>query len=520
MAYSPYSDIQKVYNAKVAWNKATTDAERKRQNDIATSARKNLIAYGYSDVANQISASGADATAARKILEQYAPTTKTNTNKNLTAPASTALTNSELITTNNNEVRNKVNNLYGIQENDRQTMAKKYNKLEDTAYSNPFTTDEAKAILAKYDLAGLQGRDNAVAGGGASNGGNIDSFAAANALRQQAALVNKGHMTVLEAHNNKINNVKSILESLGVYQQNQDAGMQKTIGIQQQEGQRLFENDETAKNNDVARKSQIASVTGYTPTEWTYDNNIYLNKDGTVRDEFLTDEFDATGGFTTIINNAKAKLATTTDATERANLQATINAAQQAKALKTFSSPKYSKYAHEVQGVSPTITEARRESEQSNDTVLKTLDIESADKRYVADAELKANAENNANEIAKINAQKDAQKELLEYESILNQASTGQFTDDVKKETVSSINSHFKDAISGDIVSQIGGKYVVNGGYGGAVARYLMSALGDPDAVAELMYQLFGTPKADTKVALSKASVYDWEDAYDPANYN
>ncbi len=520
MAYSPYSDIQKVYNAKVAWNKATTDEERKRQSEIATAARKNLEAYGYSDVANQISASGADATAARKILEKYAPKPSTTLTENKTAPASTDLSNPELITINNNETRNKINQLWGTQASDRETMAKKYDKLEKTAYSNPFETDEAKAILAKYDLAAMQGRDNAVASGGASNGGNIDSYAAANALRQQAALTNKGQMVALDAHNNKINNVKGILESLGVYQQNQDKGMQTTIGIQANEGQRLFENEETAKNNDVARKSQVASVTGYTPNEWTYENNIYLNSDGTVKDEFLTDEFDSTGGFTTIINNAKEKLKTTTDATERANLQATINAATQAKALKTFSSPKYSKYAHEVQGVTPTKTEDARVADMNNETVLKTLGIESADTRYGIDAEKEIANANNATELAKINAEKEAQKELLELEAQLKQASTGQLTDDAKKQTIASINNTYKDVVSGDLISQVGGKYVINGGYGGAVARYLMSALGDPDAVAELMYQLFGTPKADTAVALSKAKVYDWEVDYNPSNYN
>lgn len=416
MAYSPYSDIQKVYNAKVAWNKATTDEERKRQNEIATAARKNLEAYGYSDVVNQISASGADATATRKILEKYAPTT-TNTNKNTTAPASTELSNPELITINNNETRNKINQLWGTQKSDREVMANKYNKLENTAYSNPFETDEAKAILAKYDLAAMQGRNNAVASGGASNGGNIDSYAAANALRQQAALTNKGQMVVLDAHNNKINNVKGILESLGVYQQNQDKGMQTTIGLQANEGQRLFENEETAKNNDVARKSEIASVTGYVPNEWTYENNIYLNSDGTVKDEFLTDEFDSTGGFTTIINNAKAKLATTTDATERANLQATINAATQAKALKTFSSPKYSKYAHEVQGVTPTKTEGARVADMNNETVLKTLGIESADKRYEIDATKEINADKNATELAI--ADKKVSTSDLDYNDIV-----------------------------------------------------------------------------------------------------
>lgn len=279
--YNPYQDIQKVYNAKTAWNTATTDEERKRQNEIATAARKNLEAYGYSDVANQISASGADATAARKILEQYAPKTK--------APDSTTLSNSELITTNNNETRNKINQLWGTQTGDRQVMADKYDKLENTAYSNPFESEEGKAIIGKYDLAALQGRDNVVASGGASNSGNIDSYAAANALRQQAALTAKGQAMALDAHNNKINNVKGILESLGVYQQNQDAGMQNTISLQSNEGQRLFENDETAKNNEVARLEVQANVTGYTPNEWVIKNDDvykeFLNEDGTFKTE-------------------------------------------------------------------------------------------------------------------------------------------------------------------------------------------------------------------------------------------
>lgn len=279
--YNPYSDIQKVFNAKVGWNNATTDEERKRQNEIANAARKNLEAYGYGDVATKISASGADATAARKIMEQYAPQTSVND------------TDSQLITKHNNEIRNKTNELWGIQKTDRETMANKYNKLEETAYSNPFTTDEAQAILGKYSLAGLNARDNAVASGGGSNGGNIDSYSAANAMRQQASLISQGHTAVLDAHNNRINNVKGILSDLGIYQQNQDKGMQNTIGLQQNESQRLFENGETAKNNDVARKSEIASVTGYAPDEWVVSNNPYMNDDGTIKDQYKNVDFSA-----------------------------------------------------------------------------------------------------------------------------------------------------------------------------------------------------------------------------------
>ena len=69
--------------------------------------------------------------------------------------------------------------------------------------------------------------------------------------------------------------------------------MQNTITLQQNESQRLFDNSETAKNNDVARKSEIASVTGYAPDEWVISNNPYMNDDGTIKDEYKNVDFSA-----------------------------------------------------------------------------------------------------------------------------------------------------------------------------------------------------------------------------------
>ena len=401
--YNPYNEIKSVYDAKVGWNNATTDEERQKYNAIATAARDKLTAYGYGDIVKQISADGADATATRQIMEKYAPKTTTSTKATVET---------------NNLKSNEVNR-------ENAGLFDKYNQeYDDLKKTNPFTTDEAKAIMGKYDLAGLQGRDNAVASGGATNGGNIDSYAAANAMRQQASLVNQGQMAVLDAHQQKIDNVRTLLSDMGV---NID---------------RVFNQDETAKNNDVARKSEIASVTGYVPTEWTYDSNIYLNSDGTVKDEFLTDEFDNTGGFTTIINNAKAKLATTTDATERANLQATINAATQAKALKTFSSPKYSKYASEVESTAGTPTLEKYTTDLNADTALKTLGIESDLSKYGIDAESKS-------KLDQINAEKNAQKELLEFESKLANAGNYKWTDESIKTAqtvIDNINATLKDS--------------------------------------------------------------------------
>ena len=494
--YNPYSDIKSIYDLKGQWDEANKAGDTNKTNKIAATAQAyydKLKNNGYSGVANALSASGYQD--AKAILDSYTPQT--------TAPDSTTLTNSELITTNNNETRNKINQLWGTQTSDREMMTGKYNKLEETAYSNPFTTDEAKAILAKYDLAGLQGRDNAVASGGASNGGNIDSYAAANAMRQQAALVNQGQMAVLDAHNNRITNVQNTLSNLGVYLQNQDKGMQTTIGLQSNEGQRLFENEETAKNNDVARKSEIASVTGYAPTEWTIQNDdvysTYLNADGSFKEEMKDVDIQA------LINSAKAS-----GDTETAKKLAVVRGR---KILSNYG--EYGQYSNQgdISYMSPQITEAARQANLTNETALKSLGIEADLSKYGIDAESKS-------KLDQINAEKNAQKELLELEAQLKQAATGQLTDDDKEKTATNINKTYEDVVSGDLITQVGGKYVINGGYGGAVARYLMSAMGDPDAVAELMYQMFGTPKADTAVALSKPKQYTWEVDYNPSNYN
>lgn len=465
--YNPFSDIEKVYNAKVAWNNATTDEERKRQNEIATSARKTLEAYGYSDVANEISASGADATVARKIMEKYAP-------KPTTAPVET-------------------NNLKSTEVNrENAGLFDKYNEsYEDITKTNPFKTDEAKAILGKYDLAGLQGRDNAVAKGGASNGGNIDSYAAANAMRQQAGLVNQGQMAVLEARQQKINNIRGILSDMGV---NID---------------RVFNQDETSKNNEVARLSEQANVTGYTPNEWIIKNDdIYkqfLNEDGTFKTEKEGVDIQA------LINQAKAS-----GDTETAKKLAVVRTR---KILGNYG--EFGKYSNigDISSMTPQQTEAGRQFDKNNETVLKTLTTESDDKRYEIDKTAEINAANNQNKLDQVKAETQGQKEILEHSVLLEQANQGKLTDEGKEKIVNGLNSAFKSYYDGDIITQVGNKFVINSDYGGAIVRYMYKNYfdQDPEATATFMYEMFKIPKADVQRALSTEDRTDaqyWQEDY------
>lgn len=173
---------------------------------------------------------------------------------------------------------------------------------------NPYTNEVGKSILSKYDLAGYTAGNNAAASGAASNGGNIDSFAAGNAMRNQAALIAMGQEKALAAQNQKLERARDILANMGV------------------DAEKIFNASETEKNNDVTRNATIADVTGYTPEQWTYTNNPYLNGDGTLRNENLD--------YKAIIEDARTKLNSEKDENQRKRLNDIINYASQARGIK------------------------------------------------------------------------------------------------------------------------------------------------------------------------------------------
>lgn len=326
MAYNPYSAVNAIYKLKGQWDSANKAGDKEAKNSAAEKAQQyynQLRSNGYGTVADELASS--NYSQAKSINDKWAKMGKTSTTDylyslgqskgmaksdidsligydNLTGEVSfggrkigvpdsvvdgnSYWTDTTVLDNAFNDYINRSGTVRSAetavkQENEK--LFEKYNReYDDLNKTNPFETETAKAILAKYDLAGLQGRDNEVASEAGSNGGNIDSFAAANALRQQSALINQGQMAVLEAHNQKLEHARALLSDMGV---NID---------------RVFTQDETAKNNDVARKSEIASVTGYAPVEWTVANNPYMNENGTIKEEYKDVDFAA------VMANAKA----------------------------------------------------------------------------------------------------------------------------------------------------------------------------------------------------------------------
>lgn len=289
---------------------------------------------------------------------------------------------------------NKNDGLYSEILKDKDKIGNMYQGVFDYANSDVTKSDEYKSafekVMPEYLLNAMQGRDNAVASSAGSNGGNIDSFAAANALRQQAALTAKGqslaHQMGLEAYQARIQHAKDILSNLGVYNDSVYGKIDKTIQNDSSLAQQYFDNDETAKNNDTTRKSTMASVSGYTPSDWTIQNDAFLKNfvddNGKLKSEYYNTDFQD------LINKAKAS-----GNADLANKYAIL------RGLKIFGDfTNYGKYLNEgdVSYVKPNrtadydltkqqIDSAERISKANNETSLAAANAEFASNERIAD---------------------------------------------------------------------------------------------------------------------------------------
>ena len=461
MAYNPYSAIKHIYDSKGAWTAADKAGNSQEAQRIANEGKKyyeELIKNGYGDVANDLSKSNYNDS--KKIHDFYAKTGRTATRpyfyslgksygmsesdvdkllsfdnttgeitfggKNIGKPDAVVDGTSYWGDTNlldnafsdyisrTGTTRDK--NTFVNQENEN-LLKRLTGELDDLKSTNPFETPEGKAILAKYDLAGLQGRDNAVASGSASNGGNIDSFAASNALRQQASLVSQGQTAALKAHQHKIDNAINIMDKMGLHID------------------RVHEQNETEKKSQLESDTKYAEITGMVPQSMALASNPYFNSDGTLKSVYLSNEFDSMGGFQGIINDATEKLKTVTDPKERATLEATINAANQARAYKVDSDPKYAQYAGTIKGNAPAASASFILGNKEIDANVDMNNSNNATTQYVADKELEGIKDTNDSNVI-IN---DSDNATTQYVS--DNELKGKQSDNAADVTVAGINA-------------------------------------------------------------------------------
>lgn len=316
MAFNAYDVAKIITDYKTGWHEADKAGDRKKADEYAKNAQQyyqQLIDNGYSDVANVLK--NTNDVGARSYLENL----KKNTVPESSMPEAKDITTAD----------GMINHTFNVQNTNMGDMKKKYDYIFDyNINNNPYESDVGKSILSRYQYQGKTASDNAVASGGASNGGNIDSYASANANRQQLAFTVAGDQAVQNYRNDVLTNARNFLNDMGTYLQNQEKGMQTTAGMKQTEEQRVFENDETSKNNDVSRKKTISEVTGFAPNEWVDANNEFLDDNGNLKAEYENVDFSA------IMANAK----------KNGNTEL-YNQASVARAKKIFSNyAKYGKY--------------------------------------------------------------------------------------------------------------------------------------------------------------------------------
>ena len=402
-SYNPYYDVNRIYNYKGQYDKAKNSGNSQLAQQIASFAQlnyNNLKSNGYEDVAKSLGDVGY--AGAKKIRDKYAMEGKVAIRPylynsklktkygmsdadidkalsfnettgevslggmNLGSPYSnvdgTTYWNSDdldagvekFIQHSGKEIAdNPVSNipytsvndnaqfLFNRQIDDSNKLDSKYDELYNKAmYENPFETPTGQSIMNEYKLKGVQESDNAKAEGGASNSGNIDSYAAANALRQQAAMTSKGQQMAIAAQSEAINNVRGILGDITNKNSIEHDDFRATIGLQQKEESRLFDEQQTEKLNDHKINYDIAEMTGYNPAEWDIENNRYFTN-GTLTNPDLD--------YGIIIEDIDKKLETETDPEERSKLLKQKSEASFARSYKTSPNNyggKYSQYAN------------------------------------------------------------------------------------------------------------------------------------------------------------------------------
>ena len=209
---------------------------------------------------------------------------QTQTQNNLQALFNAFTGNNAQYNAQSQDVLNQISQ-YATDQSGRYDDLYKYQK--DT---NPFDTDTARAIMNYYNMLGGNAAGDAVASGGGDNAGNIDSYAAANANRQQLAFTNAGTSAVNQNYNDKINNMLNTLRSLGI-----DVGDAQSRQIDLVQGNQAYNTNllgnyttgagdlganitarQTSRDNVLA--DALAQITGLQQTDSANASNEYAQR--------------------------------------------------------------------------------------------------------------------------------------------------------------------------------------------------------------------------------------------------
>ncbi len=266
--YNPYDDVVGVVNMKSRYNqgKATGDPNYRSYNEQAKQYYDNLVRNGMGSVADELHA--VDYDQAVEILKRYSPTpdyegfysdlaatTINNAQKPQPSDTVNRILNSFTNTDNllNGELKYDSNgNVIGGLNTDHYNTGK--NQLD---YLNHFDVTKQsyyEPIMNEYKLKGYNAAQGEYADTGATNGGNIDSYAAANANRQQLAFTNAGMNAALAQANQNQGNWQALYDSMTGHLGNMGTINSNNLAT----GANIYATDSAERQNAVNNATALA----------------------------------------------------------------------------------------------------------------------------------------------------------------------------------------------------------------------------------------------------------------------
>ena len=305
-----------------------------------------------------------------------------------------------------NKLKDSASSNYDSLDAERKSLNENYRThyneiMKNLGGGNPWDTNWGKAIMQGYSLGGAQAAENAMAAAAGSNGGNVDSFATANAARQNLAFETARNNAVMEMYDKKMTNAYNILAALGLNidkmvtdAESRTNSMQSISKQMSDENQRFFDNGETKRTNDVAIDKEVAAMSGYTDPKYLKANNPYFDENGNVNTDIdytaRIDELTAENARLTAenkdIKDETKKAENNRKIEDNNNL---ISAARFAQAYKV-KLPEYKQWAYKAQ---PIPREETAERKSLKDTLASNQQIQkmsSDTDKYTADRGVEA----------------------------------------------------------------------------------------------------------------------------------
>ncbi len=319
--YNPYDDVKAITEYKGNYHTAKeTGGDYLQWQKKAAENYTNLINNGYQDVADELTAS--DYTKSLDVLKRYQPTTiaddyysavtgdlieesKTpkmseSAQKLYDAYFSTDDTLNGAITKDG--AGNVVSGLNIDHYNTGKNQLDYINNFDVTA--QPYY----EGIMSKYQLLGGEAAQGELASGASGNSGNIDSFAQANANRQQLAFTTAGVEAALAAANQNQANWQNVYDRMTVHlgtmgdQNNQKLGYATTMyNTDSQERQNALNASAALAQQEMQNKiNKYLGDLGYDETVYQADSaerQNQVNADTTLSAAQMQAEADRYGSY-------------------------------------------------------------------------------------------------------------------------------------------------------------------------------------------------------------------------------